>query len=449
MKIKELELNNFRGFKHLKIQFPDNNLAVFIGTNGSGKSSVLDALGMASLWFLRLAKWNESDQYFFDRFLLKGFNLINQDIRINSDEALQVKLTGQQANGIRISKFTNQEISIGSFNLKKTSIVNANGSLPIVAYYQTEKHHFLRRTNQKHEIEEGEVNDNNPIKKILPQLATYQNAFSSKISHAEDFSEWFKQIEDEEVRQIRNKSDFSYRDFRLEVVRKALDVFFSALGSDKYTNLSVKVNDSPVFEFKASDYSLAINKNGQDFDINQLSDGEKTLIMLVCDIARRLTIANPALENKLEGEGVVMIDEIELHLHPAWQRNVLPALQQTFPNIQFIVTTHSPHVLNNVDARNIFLFRNENNQITCEQPDSTLGRDVNWILEEVMGVSARPREFEPKLTKVQKLIEEGGKENLSKARDYIEQLFQDFNLTHDRELNAKLAVIKRKEVLGR
>ncbi len=429
MKIKELELNNFRGFEHLKIQFPENKLAVFIGTNGSGKSSVLDALAKLMSNFLETsfiaAKLDVS---------IPPLAVTDKDINFQSKQKLDISLIDSLSRKFSIEKYWN-----GSFVINDYYAIDIQdkSSIPVLTYYRTNR------------LIHSQKNEPENLKAPFPQLFAYKNSLTPTLRQFNDFISWFKKVEDDELRQIRNKNDYNYRDSRLEVIRHTLDLFLGKLTTDVYKSLHIKTSESASFEFTTSDFFLAVNKNGQDFDIRQLSDGEKTLIMLVCDIARRLTIANPALENKLEGEGVVMIDEIELHLHPAWQRNVLPALQATFPNIQFIVTTHSPHVLNNVDARNIFLFRNENNQITCEQPDSTLGRDVNWILEEVMGVSARPKGFDPVWEEVQELISAGGKENLQKAKLHIEKLLKDFELADDGELNAKLAIIKRKEVLGR
>ena len=71
--------------------------------------------------------------------------------------------------------------------------------------------------------------------------------------------------------------------------------------------------------------------------IDQLSDGERSFLALICDLGRRLALANPDdLEDPLHGAGVVLIDELELHLHPTWQREVIEKLRTTFPNIQFI-----------------------------------------------------------------------------------------------------------------
>ena len=105
---------------------------------------------------------------------------------------------------------------------------------------------------------------------------------------------------------------------------------------------------------------MKVEKNGINLDVSQLSDGEKCTMTLFGDLARRLCIANPRLDDPLKGDGVVLIDEIELHMHPSWQRMVLPKLQETFPNIQFIITTHSPIVLSEVDDRfNVYYLQSD------------------------------------------------------------------------------------------
>jgi predicted ATP-binding protein involved in virulence len=118
-----------------------------------------------------------------------------------------------------------------------------------------------------------------------------------------------------------------------------------------------------------------------------------------------LAIANPdPTKNALEGEGIVLIDEIELHLHPQWQRDIIPRLTSTFPNCQFIVTTHSPQVLSNVKKENVFIV--EDFQVyPADHP--TFGRDSNSILSELMGVSERPIEIQNKLTECLYKIDDG------------------------------------------
>lgn len=166
--------------------------------------------------------------------------------------------------------------------------------------------------------------------------------------------------------------------------------------------------------------SLTITKNNQDFKIEQLSDGEKMLLMLVTDLARRLAIANPNSRNALlNGEGIVLIDEIDLHLHPQWQRSVIPSLTQTFPNCQFIVTTHSPQVLSEVKRENVFII--ENYQIVENTPH-TYGKDSNSILYELMDVKERPETVQNQINNCLRLIDNGQIETAKSALNELSNL---------------------------
>ena len=134
---------------------------------------------------------------------------------------------------------------------------------------------------------------------------------------------------------------------------------------------------------------MKVKKDGQYLKINQLSDGEKCTIALFGDLARRMTLANPALPNPLEGQGVVLIDELDLHMHTLWQRKVMQVLRKTFPNIQFIITTHSPQILGELDESfNLFYMLRKDEKIVLQQYSSFIGWDANVILEEVMKTSS-------------------------------------------------------------
>lgn len=123
--------------------------------------------------------------------------------------------------------------------------------------------------------------------------------------------------------------------------------------------------------------------------ISQLSDGYKCTLSLIADIAYRMAILNPQyLDSVLvETEGIVLIDEVDLHLHPNWQKRILKDLMEIFPKIQFIVSTHAPEVINSVKSDSIVILKNNR---VISAVDETYGKDANTILREVMGVSSRP-----------------------------------------------------------
>lgn len=137
-------------------------------------------------------------------------------------------------------------------------------------------------------------------------------------------------------------------------------------------------------------FEITIQKHGAALNVLQLSDGEKCLVAMVGDLAQRLAMANPNLDNPLEGEGVVLIDEIDLHLHPSWQRMVVPRLRSTFPNCQFIVSTHSPQIIGEVEPECIrCLYVDGDEGVKFLIPQQSFGLDDGEIIQELMGTGTR------------------------------------------------------------
>jgi predicted ATP-binding protein involved in virulence len=148
---------------------------------------------------------------------------------------------------------------------------------------------------------------------------------------------------------------------------------------------------------------MVVTKGDVELRLDQLSDGERNLIALAGDLARRLVIANPEHPSPREVEAVILIDEVEQHLHPALQRKVIPSLQRAFPKAQLIVTTHSPQVLSSVPASSVVVLDNFE-ALPVSAP--TQGRDTNAILREVFGVSERPEEEITRIRAIADLIDE-------------------------------------------
>jgi predicted ATP-binding protein involved in virulence len=198
----------------------------------------------------------------------------------------------------------------------------------------------------------------------------------------------------------------AYEDHALKAVRKSISALLP--------NVSQMTVDRKKLV-------LFINKGDSVLDFSTLSDGEKGIITLFGDIARRLAIANETLENPLEGNGIILIDEIELHLHPSWQRKVCKALKETFPNCQFIITTHSPQVLGELKTEEIWLL----NDFNVYRPDSSYGLTSNEILDEIMDVIdddtslSRDSEIAKKLNEVSTLVE---LEKFNAAKKVIEEI---------------------------
>ena len=149
----------------------------------------------------------------------------------------------------------------------------------------------------------------------------------------------FLQGDDELWRQLKALKA-SLRDRQLVAVRSAIERFMPGFKR-------LRVRRKPRLH-------MSVDKDGETLNIAQLSQGEKSLMALVGDLARRLAMMNPGLDNPLNGDGVVLIDEVDLHLHPRWQRTVVERLRDTFPRCQFILTTHSPLVISDCKALQVF-----------------------------------------------------------------------------------------------
>jgi predicted ATP-binding protein involved in virulence len=208
--------------------------------------------------------------------------------------------------------------------------------------------------------------------------------------------------------------DNAYRNPRLEVVRRALQQFLQVLNGAHYTNMRMERFEGVRRAKKNPE--LVIDKDGVRLSIAQLSEGEKSTLLMIADLASRLGIANPKANDPLLGNGIVLIDEVDLHLHPAWQRDLIPALGKTFPGCQFIVTTHSPQVLGRVPKSNVFIL--ENFKLVRNRPH-TYGRDANSILGEVMGVPERPNDIEELIRTASRLVDE---ERLDEAQEALRNL---------------------------
>lgn len=175
-----------------------------------------------------------------------------------------------------------------------------------------------------------------------------------------------------------------------------------------------------VFAASRIEKNLLIQKSSRVEYINQLSNAEKAVAAIVLELIRSLAQANPEIENPArDGKAIVLIDELDLHLHPKWQRSIVRQLTTAFPNCQFIGTTHSPQVISELQPEELTILLCQNNQVVAKSPIQAYGLDSNWILEHLMGVHARPEPAKELIDDIEDLLEEG---DLSKARGKLAEL---------------------------
>ncbi|NQE32963.1 AAA family ATPase [Microcoleus asticus] len=416
MKVKRLKMNSFRGFSDLTLEFDTDEPTVFIGINGVGKSSILECLAILLFWLTKRIQTSNSNRPLFTEDDIKnGCKETHNEITISINDWPEVvwSLT-------KVRKGRNKDTSSNIGDLKRVvdrinSQLEANSyaALPLAVYYPTNRAviDILLKIRTKH---------------LFEQTAYEEVLIGGQIDFRR-FFEWFRDREDLENEIRLNDSD-QYRDRQLEAVRYAIANLL-----DGWSNL--RVRRSPL--------RMTVNKEGDELIVNQLSDGEKCLLALAGDLARRLAIANPNPDcNPLEGSGVVLIDEIELHLHPKWQRAIIPNLKKTFPNCQFIITTHSPQVIS--DLKWVHLLRSTSEGIAIDRVPS-FGKDSNRILETLMETPERPQQIKEDLRKLFGLIDKG---ELGEARQFRQELAHRMG-EEDPEFVRADWLIQRKEILNK
>lgn len=344
MRLINLELSDFRAVQKANIEFKGKS-AVLFGINGTGKSTILRSINLLYA--------NIINQIVNRKELKQNYAMRLEDIRYSAREAyIDAEIDiDQQIIEYRRGIIRNSGKKVHTLNsLKEISKLyhekyisdEEQGDIPIFVNYGTNRLVLdipLRiRTHHTFDI-----------------YSAFERAIENRIDFR-TFFEWYRNQEDYENEMKIQTGNLQYKDIQLEAVRTAI-----ASMLDECTNL--RVVRKPRLEMK-------IDKDGMSLNVSQMSDGEKCTMALLGDLARRLALANPKRQNPLLGEGIVLIDEVELHMHPSWQRKVLRKLRETFPNIQFIITTHSPIVLSEVDENYNLFYLEKYEGITDIRPHS-------------------------------------------------------------------------------
>lgn len=404
LRIDKLHVENFRKFAAFDIDF-DSQLTVIAGDNGSGKTSILDALVVSLGTFFNKIE-NASSP-----------GISKNDVRIRLTEVgstldrqrcypLVLSATGRVADDRQISwrrevrssksKLTTadaKDMIHYSAELQREITQNPDrGVLPILVRYGTGR---LWASGRVASAAVGKSTRTNG----------YVDALSAKLNERL-FHTWMRK---------RTISEYQ-TGFASNELRAVLDAVAGCFVLPDAKEIHVRFDveqDDLVIECHRATGERVVET------LSTLSDGYRTALSMISDIASRMAMLNPQLASGVlkETPGIVLIDEVDLHLHPLWQARILQDLRRTFPRVQFIVTTHAPIVLSSVARRHVRILEDGAALVPASE---TYGRDANSMLDIVMGAPVRPVDVEQLFERYYDQFEGGCYTEASKTLDEIE-----------------------------
>ena len=401
MQINKIRLVNFRGMEDLTVEF-SAGVNVIIGDNGAGKSSLLNGICVALGGLF-------SDLY------IQGVNASRQiqdeDIRMTSvlvgDTTENTEKHFPVTVKVDLILFNEQQrYEVAKENLLSHSIMrtphlqnnmreaisNPARKLPLLNYQSAERK-FVSKTQSA-----------DVIKLRKPERKEgYKNAFSG----TSDFSEildWCTQMD--------------YTEYKLKHEVREYRNFKSIIS--KFMRELMNLKTVPRVDYAAAIDQLMFYNGSNGEAVNILSAGYQNVLCMIMDIARRSVLLNPTMDEFEMLEGVVIIDEIDMHLHPKWQWKILDALKATFPKVQFIVATHSPMIISSAkDAKLIKMITpNEIEYLT-----SAYGYNISDVVELRQGSTELPQQAKELKKALENSIDSG---NFEKAEQLVHEAIEIF-----------------------
>lgn len=448
MKIDTVRLVNYRRYSDLKINF-HARFNVLAGINGSGKTTILNAICETFTGFTQFLQVKSPD-------ILKDAALARlrpvpngHQVRFEPQYPLKVQMWGKvfeqlahwgvkKESPIAPAQLDEQ---VGGEGRKRNEFESLSSIFPA----------YLRRDFSR-ELMEGESQQTLPLLLFYRARRTWDQGQPDELHAAQErnsrfdaYSSWWDASLDASSLQswVIGKC--------LERYQKSSEsgIAFDAIDDDELAlvngALAAVLPGYKGLRYDMKQRTLFLEKNDA-FEpaspFSNLSDGQKSVVGLLVDMARRLCLLNPHLGNAVirDTPGVILIDELDMHLHPRWQRDLTRGLQQAFPSLQFIVSSHSPQVLGELRPEQIILLDVEG----TAHPEASYGLDSSKILEEVMDAPMRAEPIEEKLTQLFAAL---ARNELAVAREYIATLSALApNLP---EVGRAEAIISRKEIIGR
>lgn len=456
--LTEIRLVDFRQFNDFYMDFNDR-LTVLVGENGVGKTTIVEGVAKALSWIAaNLEKENNT-----------GKMVTLTDINVNSTQYAEVVanffLTKKNRYSISLSKSV-----AGAGERKDSSVRDIKAladlyrmvndyrqiNLPVFAFYTADRARvsssivreklddIVRPSPMDAYADIGEGRKD--FDRFLDFFAQLDNRAQVRVSVSQEQIKEFTELE-AALRKLADDGKLSYGNELWQLLeQKRQQIVTPVADSNAAKQLQVVKRVIIGFIPGATDLfvdrssgrpELKIIMENAEVGIGVLSHGQQTVIGMISDLVRRLMMLNPNRENPLDGQGVVVIDEIELHLHPKWQQNIIPSLLKTFPGIQFVVTTHSPQVITTVERSCIRILHQVEDDISgikkivaSNAGMQTKGIASSDVLAEIMGIDPVPDEPEAKKLSLYRSLIEKNSQNDQDAIGLRRELNNHFGPNH-------------------
>jgi len=362
LEINELQLVNFHGFDRRSITFHESFTAL-VGDNGTGKTGILDGLAIALGSYLSGIDGVASRHIRRDEIYRKTY-MHGELTDVQMQFPVEVTCTGiidgmemhwsRFLNGVNGATTSKEARNIKEYatNLQEDVRQGSSVILPVISYYGTGRLWTARRELKRDKFTQD-------------RFEGYRNCLEPD-SDEKQFRTWIEKMTYIELQRGKTPAV-------LKAVREAI---------------SNCLREWKTIEYDVDAQEVRLRKDdGTVLPFDLLSDGLRNTIGMVADIAHRMAMLNPFVEEGVvkETPGVILIDEIDLHLHPKWQRTIVNDLKRTFPKVQFIVTTHSPFIIQSLEPGELRRLHHEDDEETVLS-EEFVGRSIEDITEVVMEV---------------------------------------------------------------
>lgn len=380
MYLKCLHLENFKCFENLNITFHPR-LTVLVGANGAGKTTILEGAAIAVSTLFTPFDGPKSLSIAKSQAHLKAYRMgstsdvqaqypvkISASAEIDGAEVSWARSLNT-AKGQTTVKGASPLLSIATAYQERLRKGDQSLVLPILAYYGTGRLWDYHREKQSD----------------LFGTNTRTNGYIDSLDGTANIKlmmNWFRKMT---VQKYQNQENGLGDVPELAAVYAAMEQCYNRITGRDDTQIQYNISNNELDAAYTDEAGQRMR-----IPINQMSDGYKSTISLVADIAYRMAVLNPQLLDRAlsEASGIVLIDEVDLHLHPAWQQRILRDLTEIFPKVQFIVTTHAPKVINAVSRESVVVLEGHR---AIPAPAETYGKDANGILRTIMRVKERPQ----------------------------------------------------------